>query len=212
MMTQRKQNDKTFLERFWNEFFFAREFEYETPLTPDEVADVLRDRVDGSGRKAPWWDTGMTNEVEITRQGDKQQSFTIEAVGSNWGSRTITSHTEGEIQADANSGLTIISGKTMFGRSHYGPIFLIGLTWTIMLGIGLNSGEGAGNSLIWLVLFVMYFWYTYRDRNAQAKILDEAIMNAKPKTAGERLTLHDEEDAYANLFEEERKSTIIQHD
>lgn len=207
-MTQRRKNNRSFLEKFWNEFFFAREFEYETPLTPDEVAEVLREKVDGSGRQSPWWDTGMTNEVTITREGDKQQRFIIDAQGSNWGSRTVTSRTEGMIRADADTGLTIISGKTAFGRAHYIPIFLIGLSWAIIMATSINSGEGIGNSLIWMGIFVMYFWYTYRDRNTQAEILDEAIMTAKPKSIGERLTLAEDDSGIDDHFPDEPLVTI----
>lgn len=207
-MTQRRKNEKSYIEQFLNEFFFAREFEYETPLTPDEVADVLRERVDGSGREAPWWDTGMTNEVKITREGDKQQRFVINAQGSNWGSRTVTSRTEGTIRADAASGLTIISGKTAFGRSHYVPIFLIGFVWAVMLAMRISSGGDVFETLFWLVLFVVYFWYTYRDRNQQAQALDDAIMNAKPRAVGERLALEGDEAAFYSGEDDLRTATI----
>jgi len=188
-LAQRRDDQRGFWERFWNEFFFSREFEYETPLTPDEVADVFRERVDGSERQRSWWDTGMQNEVEITRQGDKQQEFVINAIGKGWGSRAVTSRTEGTILANVDDGLTTISGKTAFGRSHYMWIFFIGLTWAIFLAMRLSSGESIGDTLFWLVLFGVYFWYTYRDRNFQVKVLDDAIMNAKPKSIGERLVL-----------------------
>lgn len=188
MTAKRKQQQQNFLSYLWNEFLFARQFEYETPLTPDEVGDVLSEQTSGKLRKANWHRSGIRNDVTITGTGDKQRDFTMHSImtPSAWTGNTVSARAIGSIEADRERGVTVVRGKATFGRVHHmiltGGALLVGLLFLSNLGT-----SDVWDNLLWLFIIIVYWFQAYSDRNKLAQRIDETIMNAKASSAEEHL-------------------------
>src|SRR5262245_32007130 len=91
---------KNTLERLWNEFLFAREFEYETPLTPDEMAAALQAIEKLEHRSWVLSAVPLKHHLELERQSDKAINFKItvaEDKNARWSSKMQLQYSEGSI-------------------------------------------------------------------------------------------------------------------
>lgn len=177
--TKRKIQSPNIFTRFWNEFLFAREFEYETPLTPDEMAEALQ-TLQSREHKA-WFLSAsqLVHRVSYERGGDKAGNFTIELESKNrgkwWESNTAMQGAEGTITADQATGLTVIRGRTRFNGQYY----LAFLAMFFFNFLAQSFDRGWFFQLFWIVIIVSFWYAMYRERNKLADALDDVIMNAK---------------------------------
>ena len=177
--TKRKSNSQGIGTKFWNEFLFAREFEYETPLSPDEIADALGD-IENKVHKS-WFLSASTLEhhFEYERNGDKAGDFTIELASKNrdkwWETKSALQYSEGTITVDQETGLTIVKGSTRFNKEYY-------LLFLFMFSVNFFT-QSLDNQFvfqaIWIAIIIAFWYSMYRERNKLADHIDNLIMNAK---------------------------------
>ncbi|MEO1166329.1 MAG: hypothetical protein AAFV98_21310, partial [Chloroflexota bacterium] len=104
MTTKIKNSDnKNVFSWAWNEFLFAREFEYETPLTPDEVMQALRHVETDSYYSWGHWSM-IDHKVSYEPTGDKEGTFRIKLEPSKsrwWQDDSPLQETRGTLTVDA---------------------------------------------------------------------------------------------------------------
>lgn len=193
MTNKRKNRQRNPLIYLWDEFLFSREFEYETPLHPDEVADVLEEHVTGTLRRSTWYRTGIHNELAVKGAGNKARTFTMQSMMTRKAgtSNTVSARADGSIVADRELGLTIVKGKVTFGRVHHAILALGAFCNGLLLSSNIGTADMWDN-LICLFIISLCWFQAYSDRNTLAQRLDTAIMTAKHKQPDERLTSLDE--------------------
>jgi len=192
--TQRKHQSETIFSHFWNEFLFARAFEYETPLTPDEMAEALQ-QLDGQ-KYTSWFLSmrGLVHRVTYADDGDKAGTFKIELESKDrdkwWETDTAMQLVEGSMTSQPDTGMTVISGKTRFSGRYYAILLFI-----FMSNLFLQFGNGSlGLQVLWIAV-IMSFWFTmYRERNKLADRVDDIIMTAKSEKS--RVHLMDSSDEH----------------
>ena len=201
---KRKKNPRNAFTWFWNEFLFAREYEYETPLTPDEIASEL-EKLDNQAHKS-WFlsHSGLLHRVTYESNGDKAGDFKVELESKNrgkwWESKSAMLQSEGQITANQETGLTVIEGRTRFDGKYY-------LLFLLMFGANFFSMVLNDNyffQIVWLVIVVAFWYSMYRERNTLANRIDDIIMNAKSEQSIANLTDNDLQ-ADAVFYENELK-------
>lgn len=184
-MTTKRTPKNRGLNYWWNEFLFARELEYETEQTPQEVAASLA-QLQGIRQKS-FLLGDRQNTFERTDHSEKAVDFKFVSDRVSWGESTGTSiQTQGNIKADPNTGMTIITGRVRFA-----PISQLVLGGWLLLVFWQFYSLVVLEDLIWATLLsivlVLAWWYLYEDRNSVADELDDAIMNAKSQAASHNL-------------------------
>ena len=183
--TKRKVIPKTIISRLWNEFLFARDFDYETSLTPDEVADAFKqlEKRKHKRRFITWAD--LSHNVHYDRTTDKSGTFTVQLDSPSF---TLI-NTSGTISVNADSGMTVVKGKSHFNRRYYSIILLIFLPSFIF-----NSLQPDSFSHLFSIAFVIAFWVVmYQERNQLVQQLDDIIMIAKSDVSSTNLVDADNE-------------------
>lgn len=177
MINKKPESDKNSLARITNDVLFAREYEYETPLTPDEVAGALK-AIESLEHDS--WVLSMTklkHKLETEHHSDKSVAFKIileEDRNSFWSSRMNLLYSEGTITADSLTGLSIVKGRTRFSGQYY-------LIWAAVFAFNIFSWNSELSVLSWFWMgSALLFWLAmYHERNKLADTLDEIIMHAK---------------------------------
>lgn len=175
IISKKNESDKNLFARLTNEFLFAREFEYESPLTPDEMAAALSAMEKIPHRSWLLSFAHLKDKVEFERHSDKVIHFKIhvkEDAKSKWNMGYKFHETEGSITANPETGMTIIKGRTRFSGEYYASIFF--LMFVNIVTQSLDFG-----TWIWLGLLFVIWFALYQERNALADRLDEVIMHAK---------------------------------
>ena len=199
--TTRKTKDQGVGSKFWSEFLFAREFEYETPLTPDEIADAL-ENIESHEHKAWFLSTnGLQHQFEYEAKGDKSGHFTIELASKHrekwWATRSAMQYAEGTITVNHDTGMTSIAGSTRFSKQYY-------LMFLFMFAANFFS-QSLNNQtffqMIWIIIIVMFWYSMYRERNRLADKIDTIIMTAKSDRSVANLI---EENTDHQFYEEEQ--------
>jgi hypothetical protein len=177
IINKKNESDKNLFSRLSNEFLFAREYEYESPLTPDEMATALK--AIESLEHGSWILSvaKLKHKLQLEHHSDKSVSFKIileEDKNSPWSSRMNLLYSEGTITADSRTGLSIIKGRTRFSGQYY-------LIWCLVFAFNIFSWNSELVVLTWLWIgFALIFWFAmYYERNTLADCLDEIIMHAK---------------------------------
>lgn len=207
IVSKKNESDKNFFSRLTNEFLFAREFEYESPLTPDELVSALKAIENIEARSWVLSMVALKHQFSSTAHGDKAIDFKIslqEDKRSAWSSRMNLQYIEGRIQADAATGMSIITGKTHFSAMYYG-------IWIFVFAVNifpLLTGFATPMTWFWLGLALVFWLAMYQERNALADRLDEIIMHAK---SAKSLAILDEEDDLSlaeTLLEAQEKRSL----
>ncbi|MGB7341473.1 MAG: hypothetical protein WBC91_21430 [Phototrophicaceae bacterium] len=183
-----KPNKRNVFSHFWNEFLFARNFEYETPLTPDEVVDSLKTIEDQKHKMLLLSLTDLKHDVTVERHGDKASDFKIELQSEKrdkwWETGSSIVYAEGTITAEQDTGITRITGRTRFNGQYYAIIlFMFLLNFTIQ-----SLQSDIVWSTIWITLIVVFWGWLYMERNNLSDRIDTIIMNAKALQAIENLS------------------------
>lgn len=177
--TKRKVGSQTIISRLWNEFLFARDFDYETSLSPDEVADALKQLENRKHKRhfISWAD--LSHHVNYDRATDKSGTFTIDLDSPSF---TLI-NTSGTISVNADNGMTIVKGKSHFNRRYYSIIILLFFPSFII-----NSLQPDSFSHLFSIAFVVAFWVVmYQERNRLVAQLDDIIMLAKGDASASHL-------------------------
>ena len=176
---------------FWNEFLFAREFEYETPLSPDEIEDELK-KLETRQHKS-WFlsRSNLVHRVEYDGIGDKAGDFTIQLESADqhkwWGSKVALLQSEGRVRVNQDTGFTLISGHTRFNRRYYMLfLFMFGVNF-----VAQSMNESLFFQYLWIAIIIVFWYGMYRERNKLSDHIDDIIMNAKSQ------------ESIANLIDEE---------
>jgi|GEM_PF-6204428 len=201
--TTRKKKDQGVGSKFWSEFLFAREFEYETPLTPDEIADALN-KIEAHEHKAWFLSTsGLNHQFEYESNGDKAGHFTIELTSKHrekwWATKSAMQYAEGTISANQDTGMTSIKGSTRFSKQYY----LLFLFMFASNFIAQSFNNQSFFQIVWIIIIVLFWYSMYRERNKMADKIDNIIMNAKSDSSVANLT--DDEDDSTLTVEEQLK-------
>lgn len=187
MSVKHKHGARNLLAYWWDEFLFARYFDYETPLTPDEVGELLEDNISGKARQRSWFRYGLYNSVTLMQQGDKSSDFAVKtSQTSSFLGHIVTAQAEGRIYADQARGVTIVTGKVTFGRAHH-VLLTGGALFSLLMILQGLSGHSFEAYFFWPVILALYWYEAWRDRNELAEKIDESIMQAKVKTAQTKL-------------------------
>jgi hypothetical protein len=178
IVTKKNESNSTLVSRLRNEFLFAREFEYESPLTPEELVGALK-AIENIQSKA--WVLSiapLTHKLETTVHSDKAIDFKItlhEDKKSAWSSRMNLQFVEGSIHADPVTGLSTITGKTRFSGQYYA-------IWVFIFAANIFTqvaGTMSWGGWIWAAFAVIFWFAMYQSRNTLADNLDTIIMHAK---------------------------------
>lgn len=180
IITKKHDSDKNLFSRLWNEFLFAREFEYETPLTPEEMAAALK-ALEKSEPKSWMLSFGkLRHELQFEQHSDKAIDFKMDVkdADKSWWSSGYKFHlTEGSLIANPETGMTIVKGRTRFSSEYYVTMMLLFIAnlFTQTQGINLMDwGFWLWGSMIFITWFALY-----HERNAISDRLDDIIMHAK---------------------------------
>ncbi|MEL6527888.1 MAG: hypothetical protein AAFQ07_19480 [Chloroflexota bacterium] len=163
-MTTKIKNteNKNIFSQAWNEFLFAREFEYETPLTPDEVMQHLN-QLEGDSYFSRWHMSTLDHDVDYEPAGDKEGTFRIKLEPRKdkwWKDDSTLQETRGTLTVDADTGMTAVKGHTRFSVQFYGLMLLI-----IASNVMTSSVVGIWWMLFWTG-FTLLLWYSlYTERN-----------------------------------------------
>lgn len=175
--TKRKEkNENSLLVNFWNEFLFAREFEYETPLLPDEVVTALLEMEQREYRPSTLgFSPKLKHRVVIERHNDKASDFKVH-LGYDIKGALSMQYAEGSMLVEADSGLIIIKGRTRFSAMHY-IITLLPFVFQLVMQSLLQTPAFT----VWITfgVIILYWWMMYRERNALADRIDNVIMHTK---------------------------------
>jgi hypothetical protein len=177
---KKREGQFSFASEIWNEFLFAREFEYESPLSPDEIAVAIRTMEKQKPRSGLLLlgFNKFEDKLSLERYSDKAINFKICVKDDerSWQKFGFNFHqTEGSITVNPQTGMTIIKGKAHFSGEYY--LFII-------LGLGLNlivpawRAGLAGN--IFLLGWLFLGWFSiYQERNALVNRLAAIIIQAE---------------------------------
>jgi hypothetical protein len=202
IVTKKNESRKNIFSQLWNEFLFAREFEYESPLTPDEISAALR-AIEKVEQKS-WMLSAakLTHKLEIQRHGDKAADFKImleEDKNSAWSSRMNLLYSEGTITADPVEGLSIIKGRTRFSGQYY-------LIWFAVFSLNILTGGMSPFAWFWLFAALIFGVAMYNERNKLADSLDMIIMHAKSERSLAILDGEEDLDEAETVVESQRLS------
>jgi hypothetical protein len=188
---------------WWNEFLFARYFEYETDLSPEELAQSLR--MLAHPRDGWIWGLLKTADVSIHPNG-KGLAFDIQSKRKRaldiFG--ITTARAQGSTITDKQSGRLVVQGSVTLGRIfHLFLVIYVSFMLLIYVPLIIDAFAMMGNneSIFFLALpllmigamFGFYWWRIYVDRNNLAAEIEAAILEeAAHHQAEGRLTYHDE--------------------
>lgn len=178
IVSKKNESDKNLFAYLWNDFLFAREFEYESPLAPDEMAAALSAMEKIPHRSWLLSFAHLKDEVEFERHSDKVINFKIqvkEDEKSKWNMGFNFHKTEGSLIANPDTGMTTIKGQTRFNSETYLSMIFIVLVniFTASLDFGIMG------HLFWAGMLFLVWLGLYQERNALADRLDDVIMHAK---------------------------------
>jgi hypothetical protein len=187
-MNKHKQASRNPLLYWWNEFLFARYFEYETDLSPEQLADNLNSLV----HSRQGWIWGLEKTAKITMHpNNKGLDFDVQSrrrrlfdpIG------ITTARTLGTGQVDSGTGQMLVQGDVKLGRFFH--IFLL-VYVIIIAGIAIplyfNSAIAvtgatvigmAAPMLVLAVVFSLLWWRIYRDRNELADLIEASMYSAE---------------------------------
>jgi hypothetical protein len=195
-MNKHKQASRNPLLYWWNEFLFARYFEYETDLSPEQLADNLN----GLVHSRQGWIWGLEKTAKITMHpNNKGLDFDVQSrrrrLFDPFG--ITTARTLGTAQVDSGTGQMRVQGDVKLGRFFH--IFL--LVYVMMIAgvyvpllfnnaIAVTGAAVIGMTMPMLVLAVVFgllWWRIYRDRNELADLIEAAVYDEKLKHSAGRL-------------------------
>lgn len=181
---------------WWNEFLFARYFEYETDLSPEELEDNLRQLE----HKRQGWVWGLEKTTKTTlHPNEKGLDFNVvskrkrllDPIG------ITTASTHGTAKVDSATGQTIVEGSVKLGRFfHIFLLIYIVVIFAVYLPLILGTIEFAGASGLFAATILMamialifgtLWWRIYRDRNNLAGLIEEVVYSEKAKRSAKRL-------------------------
>ena len=186
--THKKSKKRNILAHFWNEFLFARDFEYETPLTPDEAIENFQTIEDQTHKMLLFSLSDLKHDVTIDRHGDKASDFKIELQSENrdkwWETGSSIVYAEGTIEAEQDTGITRITGRTRFNGQYYAIIlFMFLLNFTIQ-----SLQSDIVWSTIWITMIIGFWGWLYLERNSLSDRIDTLIMTAKSEQSAHNLS------------------------
>jgi hypothetical protein len=198
-MSKHKSVSQNPIVYWWNEFLFARYYEYETELSPQELADELYTLT----HPRQGWVWGLEKAVKTTlHPNEKGLDFNVvskrkrllDPIG------ITTASTHGTAEVDSATGNTIVTGSVKLGRFFH--IFLL-IYFAFILAVYLplvftygNSAANAGGAgvagmvlpmLVLAIAFGGLWWRIYNDRNRLAELIREVVYTEKAKRSSERL-------------------------
>ncbi|MDQ7025321.1 MAG: hypothetical protein Q9P44_07150 [Anaerolineae bacterium] len=203
-MSKRKQASQNPFSYWWNEFLFARYFEYETDLSPEELEDSLQQLA----HKRQGWIWGLEKTTKTTlHPNEKGLDFNVvskrkrlfDPIG------ITTASTHGTAQVDSASGQTLVKGSVKLGRFiHillliYVTFFLAVYLPLLFSSLGAIGGTSAllGMTVPMLMMAFVFgglWWRIYRDRNHLAELIEDVVYSEKAKRSAQRLSDSDNND------------------
>jgi len=199
-MTKRKNQASSPLLYWWNEFLFARYFEYETDLPPEELAQKLR----GLAHKHQGWMFGLLKDARVTMNGDKGLDFDIQSKRKRkWDLfALVTARAQGTAIVDGGTGNTVVRGSVKFGRLFHIVMLLYLLYFLAIFPAIMIAGLPEVDKIQILAamltplgilgsLMAFYWWRIYADRNDLADLIGNAVSEEKEKRAASRLSVQD---------------------
>lgn len=178
MSHQKQKSLSALISNVWDEFLFARKFEYETELSVSELELELSKIEQLEDKSYVISPSSLIHSLQFTQYEDKQASFMIGLETKNadkccnLGFRLL--RVDGIIRSDKHTGLTQVSGKIAFNAKYY-LAFLV----FIMMNITLQTYDNFILHFVWLPLIAVIWYRMYRERNKLATRLDDIIMNTK---------------------------------
>lgn len=182
-MNKRKRSQNQ-LVYWWNEFLFARYFEYETDLTPQQIAEQL----EALAHKRQGWMWGLEKTTKVTMHpNEKGLDFDVQSrrrrlfdpIG------ITTARTLGTAMVDSATGQTIVTGDVKLGRFiqiffflYVAMIFMsiFPLVLNEMATVGIGTVLGMLSPLIFVgIAFGLLWLRIYVDRNNLAELIETAI-------------------------------------
>jgi hypothetical protein len=210
-MNKRKGTSQNPFTYWWNEFLFARYFEYESDLSPQDLAEALHNLA----HKRQGWVWGLEKTTKITMHpNQKGMDFNVvskrkrllDPIG------ITTASTHGTALVDSATGQTIIEGSVKLGRFFH--IFLL-IYVAFMLAVYLPllfsfwSSVSGGNvitllSMVFPMLIIAgvfggLWWRIYRDRNNLAELIETIVYIEKAKRSANQFSDNEDvEDDWLN--------------
>lgn len=201
-MSKRKSTSQNPVVYWWNEFLFARYYEYETDLSPQELADELHTLA----HPRQGWVWGLEKTVKTTlHPNEKGLDFNVVAKRKRLfdpiGITTASTH--GTAEVDSATGNTIVTGSVKLGRFfHIFLLMYVAFILAVLLPMILSDFSVLGSGvdaligimfpiLMFAVLFGSLWWRIYRDRNELADLIQEVTETEKAKRSAQRLSGQD---------------------
>jgi hypothetical protein len=189
-MNKRKTAPANPLRRAWNEFLFTRTFEFESPLTPEELADelmTLRER----GSRSIFAFMAVSRTVAVQYEGQGAYHFDIRHKRRQGQIAYTMAKAVGTFTAE--NGRAIIQGEVKFGAFYHTMLLLFALlmigTVFIFAPFGLPAVSFFWFQIALIVGFLLFsWWHMYQDREALMALLSETLTTEKRKRAEARLS------------------------
>ena len=195
-MSKHKYAPRNPILYWWNELLFARYFEYETSLSPDDLADNFH-RLQHP--RIGWmWGLEKTSKIDMHPNGkgldfdiQSRRKRLLDPIG------ITTARAQGSAVVDSGTGQTIVQGTVKLGRLFH--IFL--LIYVTIIAIALfplfirtvsltgTPADLLAMSIPLLMFGAMlgfYWWRIYRDRNDLTATIETAVHEEKAKRSAER--------------------------
>jgi hypothetical protein len=211
-MNKRKVAPTNPLLRAWNEFLFTRSFEFESPLTPDELADELM-TLREKGSQNIFAFLPLSRTVDVKYEGQGAYTFDMRHKRRNRGVNYTMSKAVGEITEE--NGRTVIRGDVKFGAFYHTLMLILAIVGVILLSFVGSFVSAVGAYPAWAiplqvlitVSFLFFGWWRmYQDREALMALLSETLTTEKRKRAEARLS-DDESLHHSDAAESDAEST-----
>jgi hypothetical protein len=193
-MNKRKSSPANPLLRAWNEFLFTRTFEFDSSLTPDELADELM-LLREAGSQNIFAFLPLSRTVDVKYEGQGAYIFDIRHKRRQRGVNYTMSKAVGEMTEE--NGRTVIRGEVKFGAVYHSMMFFFSIMSVVVLSFFAGFVNDFGAYPAWaiplqtvIVVGALLFgwWRMYQDREALMTLLNETITTEKRKRAEARLS------------------------
>ncbi len=158
---------------WWGDLLFARPIMFESPLSPDEVAE----RIQHLSRASPAFFNSMSYSVKEFQQSDNTYRFDIRTQWRGTGVDYTASRIVGRFEAAGENGRTIIRGEARFGLVYY--LGILGYVLTVVMVV-LTDPDREGCFWLWLMgagIILLYIWrQIVVARNDLVQLLRQTII------------------------------------
>jgi hypothetical protein len=195
MKPKRKVASSNFLARFWREFLFMHEFEFETDLPPEQCVAALR-RLSETTQFG--WGKASYRTITIN---ENQRPYSFHAKHQykqkNRNLEPIIL-VDGMIDEDVGSSMTLVSGTARFAPAFYMGLIVIIALWVLITITPMTYSSTHLVSIFMIISACVFWWSLYRQRNSLVASIEQVVRDGEAPLP---LSKHTSEDAIEAMDE-----------